>query len=525
MKHFFLFLLICCFAVISVQGQVSGNKDNKPASPPNCSCKDPVAWFDNDNKYGKKPLNDQKDIILDFRARALGIPKRLKIRKGDYIRVKVVNYNPFVYKVNVDNRDSSVAQPNDAGFLGMFLSPDKFSSSVANLINPLTIGTPPKEINIIKATDKQVNVFTSEWGSAEGKQLVYDKSNKIVKIDTGEIIRPLLKNYNDDAKAKKTKIQQLRKDVESKFEDLSKEYAKLQSLYLESSCLYEPEIREKASSYQSSLKSFSEQSRSISQELTDSATQFKINMADFMNYTNSRPWYKVRYAFIDTFYKMAAAELMLIDTSISPKKINEMYAGFIKLTQNSSCYTSLPIYISNEVKVFTISLKPVDEKGNLPAYQTSFAIPDYQSRVWGVSGGIFVTGLHNDIYSNRRRESLTDTFNLVADKQGKLQLGVNALAYMGWQIRNEKPDYLGVSFGAGMSLESKLKPRVLLGLSFITGEKNRISFTAGLAGGYVTVLSDAFTTTANYTKPAENYQKDVMKMSGFLSINYSFLSK
>jgi hypothetical protein len=160
----------------------------------------------------------------------------------------------------------------------------------------------------------------------------------------------------------------------------------------------------------------------------------------------------------------------------------------------------------------------------LPAYQTSFAIPDYQYRVWGVSGGIFVSGLHNDIYSNRRKENDT-TFNLVADKQGKLQVGVNALSYMAWQVQNNRPNYIGVSFGAGMSLESKLKPRVLLGISYITGEKNRINFSAGFVGGYVSVLSDAFSTTVNYAKPAENYQKDILKGNGFISINYSFLSK
>jgi hypothetical protein len=259
-------------------------------------------------------------------------------------------------------------------------------------------------------------------------------------------------------------------------------------------------------------------------ELSDSATQFKFNLAEYVNYINSHAWYKIRYNFIDTFYKISNTELANIDTAISTKKINEMYAGLIKLTQNTICYTSLPIYISNDVKVFTVSLRPVDDKSNLPAYQTSFAIPDYQYRVWGVSGGIFVSGLHNDIYSNRRKENDT-TFNLVADKQGKLQVGVNALSYMAWQVQNNRPNYIGVSFGAGMSLESKLKPRVLLGISYITGEKNRINFSAGFVGGYVSVLSDAFSTTVNYAKPAENYQKDILKGNGFISINYSFLSK
>ena len=247
-------------------------------------------------------------------------------------------------------------------------------------------------------------------------------------------------------------------------------------------------------------------------------------MAKYIDCINLNPELKTKQAFIDSFYKLANAELASFDTAISSKKIDDMYTAFIKLSQNKPCYTSLPIYINNDVKIFTINLKPVDDKSNLPAYQTSFALPDYQYKIWGVSGGIFVNGLHNELYTNKRKENDT-TYNLVSEKQGKVQLGVNALAYIGWQIKETRPDYFGVCFGAGMSLESKAKPRVLLGVSFITGEKNRIGFSAGFTGGFVSKLSDAFSTTANYVKPAENYQKDVMKMSGFLSINYSFLSK
>lgn len=485
-----------------------------------CCCKDTAACFENDERYAKKPSDGNKDILLDFRAKKLGIPKGA-LKKGDYIRVKVINYNPLLYKVNVDNIDSSVTQPNDTGFLGMFLSPDKFSSAVANLISPLTTVTAPK---VAKNSTKGKAPFKETKDQTESYQSENVDSTKNRKKGPDEIVTPLLNRYINYDTIKKREILQLRKDAELKLEELSKEFAELQSMYLDCSKLIDTVIRRKANSYQIEFKELLMRSRAISQQLSDTTTQFKFNLAEYTGFINNNPWFKIRYAFIDTFYKIATAELANIDTAISHKKITEMYAAFIKLTQNSNCYTSLPIYINSDVKVFNISLKPVDEKSNLPVYQTSFVIPDYQKRVWGISGGINLTGLHNEIYSNRQKENDT-TYNLVKDKQGKVQLGVNALAYIGWQLKNSSPDYLGVSFGAGMSLESKPKPRVLLGISFIAGEKNRIGISAGFIGGFVSQLSDAFSTTVDYAKPAENYQKDIMKMSGFISINYSFLSK
>lgn len=76
-----------------------------------------------------------------------------------------------------------------------------------------------------------------------------------------------------------------------------------------------------------------------------------------------------------------------------------------------------------------------------------------------------------------------------------------------------------------MTIESKPKPRVLLDGSFITGEKNRVLFTHGVIGGPVSKLSNGYEAGAAYTKAATDFLKDVLGVSGFFSINYSFLCK
>ena len=521
-------LTACVFFSTQIYAQKNKPSEKKVTGSNDCCCKDTAACFEKDGTYIKQPANGSKDIILDFRARALGIPKAIMqkggIKKGDYIRVKVVNYNPFLYKVSVDNRDSSVSQPIDAGFLGMFLSPDKFSGAVAGLIS--TVGTAPPSVQppkINAAITEKVSYLNKNGFSPRMPMVLKDiNDNLLLVLSDQDKVKINLEDYIKHTDSTKNEIIALRKKIEEKFYDITAEYANLQKLYLDCNSLTLSAIQAMADSYSTSLKSYLKEARDISYDIYDHSRQFKFTLAPYKTIIDSNATFKIKYNFVDTFFKIAALEVTALDTSVSSKKISEMYAAFMKLAQNTTCYTSLPIYISNDVKVLSISLKPVDDKSNLPAYQTSFAIPDYQYRIWGVSGGIYVCGLKNEIYTNKR---ISDTsFNLIAEKQNKIQIGVNALAYIGWRVF-PKSNYLGACFGAGMSLESKPKPRILFGASFITGEKNRVSFSAGLVAGYVNMLSGGFSTTIPYTKPAENYQRDFLKASGFLSINYSFLSK
>ncbi len=518
-----LLVLMIILHASAQKGKEPAGKSKTGESP--CCCKDIDPCFKDDPFYKTLPPDNTKDIVLDFRARALGIPKNLKIRKGDFIRIRVTNYNPLLYRVSVDNKDSSVAQPVDAGFLGMFLSPDKFTSAIGNLIN--TVGTPPP-VEVEEKKEAPIfyyGLMDFNLDKPAGKEKTPKKSSPKPKVNPDEKkVDSFLNNYLSETKQKKTDILGVRQAIEVQFSEISRTLATLKKLYLECPDLLEDTIKAKAGRFTDTLSKLRSRVKELSRQVFDSSREFKLNLSSYLPIVEGTAKYKARYTFIDSFFKLAAAELNGLDTSVSSRKIDEMYAAFIKLTQNTICFTSLPIYIGNDVKVLSIGLKPVEDNSNLPSYQTSFSIPDYQPMIWGVSGGIYICGLKNETFSNKRKENDT-TFNLVAEKQNKIQIGVNALAYMGWQVTPTRPNYLGICFGAGMSLESKSKPRVLLGGSFITGEKNRINVSAGLVAGYVTRLSDAFSTTANYTKPAESYQRDFLKTSVFFSINYSFISK
>src|SRR5260221_7619390 len=120
-------ILLIAFASLLATTTIA-QKQSKPAEKiieDSCCCKtEPSCIVD-----GKKIKTN--DIVLDFRSKDIGMPDAIKkIRKGEYVRVKVMNYNPYLYKVMINATDSSVAAPVDLSFLPKFLDPGNLSTFV-----------------------------------------------------------------------------------------------------------------------------------------------------------------------------------------------------------------------------------------------------------------------------------------------------------------------------------------------------------------------------------------------------------
>lgn len=266
-------------------------------------------------------------------------------------------------------------------------------------------------------------------------------------------------------------------------------------------------------------------------DATNNLNTYNVAGAPYMKLIAREPKLNAADELIRQFYKELAIKVAKIDSAINYKNMGDIIARLETAALLRSCYTSFPLQVTDDVKKINIEFKPRFDSLGLPAYNSQLLLPLVQHKIWGVSSGIHVSLLRNQGFVNKTipkvQTGADSVYVLTADGQGDVQMGINALAYVGWKGNrdNDKPNYWGISFGAGMSLESKPKPRVLLGGSFITGEKNRIVFTLGLIGGQVSKLSKGYEAGAAYTKPATDFLKDVMTIGGFFSINYSFLSK
>lgn len=481
-----------------------------------------------------------KDIVYDFKSKDIKLPNDWrKLKKGDWLRLKVMNYNPYLYKLVIDHKDSSVAAVNDGKLLGWFLDPANLGGIVANIVTkvkdvppmvePLSLYKQAANYEaVIDNRDEIMKVIQKEDPVADtvGKKIV-----KPTTEDSIEIVQLLQVDQRELIKAKNEAFDEQKNKIEKKLYDISRKFALLRTLYPDCNKFkYLIPIAE-IQQIETDMSSFRKKNSMLLDDATNNLNTYNVAGAPYMKLIAREPKLNAADELIRQFYKELAIKVAKIDSAINYKNMGDIIARLETAALLRSCYTSFPLQVTDDVKKINIEFKPRFDSLGLPAYNSQLLLPLVQHKIWGVSSGIHVSLLRNQGFVNKTipkvQTGADSVYVLTADGQGDVQMGINALAYVGWKGNrdNDKPNYWGISFGAGMSLESKPKPRVLLGGSFITGEKNRIVFTLGLIGGQVSKLSKGYEAGAAYTKPATDFLKDVMTIGGFFSINYSFLSK
>lgn len=462
------------------------------------------------NSEGQK----NKTYTVDFKN--IGFiteSQNINLKKRDWVRLSVTNYNPFLYKIEIEGRDSSIPQPVDLGFLSLLASPDKLTgivSGFSGLIDPaITTTTAPskqkKDFNLFSLDISDYDPDTKAKAKAKGINRVIGLQNILKEIDSSITVRlygiETLRMKINDTLYEISELDEVTRKLNPIFKDLTKDDSTIK-------------------------KTFKSYRANIFQQKMEVGKEFKIyktKTAPFKDIINANASLKTACTFIDSFYNTSVLVLNEIDTVVSYKTLSEITKTLQIIGQHSSTYHSLPMQLLDDTKKLKLKMSPRDEQTALPSYETEFVVTGIQKKIWGAGAGIFFSGLHNDNYSFKKQG--TDTaFSLVADGQGKAQIGVNTMAYFGEQV-GKKANYLGPTFGAGFSIEKNIKPRILMGLIYITGESNRVMISAGAVGGQVSVLSSVYDTKDSYKAPVANYQKDMLKVSGFLSINYSFVNK
>jgi hypothetical protein len=175
----------------------------------------------------------------------------------------------------------------------------------------------------------------------------------------------------------------------------------------------------------------------------------------------------------------------------------------------------------------TEELHSADElKVTMPAAAREYHL-SYKYRTgkmfYGFSSGFFMDGLKDDLYSNKPTDpnNPATEYTLVKEKQelpGKF--GVMASVNAGRYVR--KSLFLQVFGGPGLSVETKLQPRLLMGVGFGSGEKNKFSFNTGAAIGQVKRLSGIVDPNISYAVPQTDIYYMANTVSWFVSVNYVF---
>ncbi|MEO6252732.1 MAG: hypothetical protein ABIO79_05475 [Ferruginibacter sp.] len=491
---------------------------------------------------------DVKSIAIDFKSKNIASKSVMRsVKKGDYVRVKVMNYNPMLYKVIINGTDSSVTTPVDGSILTSLFDPTGLTSIASTLIDKT--GTVPIASDAVKILyDREDKEFADDGVTPIKKKCnpsrricpivetecptkdSLDKKRKPIKVvDKDKCLEIFYTKVSTLILLETTDIVTLKKAIDKKLYEAIRKFSVQSELYPDCNSFKNAVTKDILSKLESEIEGFADVLNSRIEKMNIDLNDYARAIAPYKQVIEKNNSLVINDSLVKKFYAEALTVLSKYRGEVGYDKLAALMSKLEVLKLYSSCYVSLPMYVAQDVKKIDVQLIARVDSIGLPNYNTTLFLPPVQQKVWGVSSGLFVTCLKNEAYGlrtfTRTTGGVTDTLHVIESEKGdNVQIGANALAYMGWRI-GSGANYLGASFGAGLSLESKPKPRVLFGISFITGEKNRIMVSIGGVGGYVKQKSSRFNTTTEYSQMPVDYMRDAMDFHGFLSLNYSFLSK
>ena len=470
-------------------------------------------------------------ITLDFKTKNIAFPKKANdLKKGSAIRVRVVNYNPYLYNIVVNNVDSTNYAFTDGKLLGWFLDPSNLGTIAANI--PALSITPSIQSAVSKFSPQEIYTFNSTIKSRASDSTA-KKISKFLELSStipkfsDELTNSLLL-YRNKTIASYFSIDSLTKQISDALYGYSRMSSFLSTKYPQ--CSMFTGINDSITKMENGFSNLRDVAAQKKKGLINDKNEYMFEtfpqVLDVLKKDKDNSEVRTADSLIRLFYTQAEIFITKIDSTLSYKTQKQFIDAIEPLQLLSSCYTSFPIFYTDDFKKISIEVKPWKDSLRLTSYKTEFTLPFQPRTIWGVSGGIYGSSLHNKGYSLLATPVGTDTtYSLKEDGVGNGEFGISALAYVGFRI-NTSSLYIGPSFGAGMTIENKPNPRILLGLSIISGTKNRITVSLGLNAGYVQRLSSIYENNMTNLKPKPiNYMKDVISSGVFLSINYSFLSK
>lgn len=471
-------------------------------------------------------------IVFDFKSKAIQFPERKKnLKRGDAIWVKVKDYNPYLYQVIINNTDSTVYAFGNSDALSWFLDPSNLSTLAGNIssldVSPLL--SPSQEISVEQAgkavtlpLSKTEHLLNSLFKSSQESVTI----SKIKDEDIVPSIEEKLKQHQNISARLYSEIISIRE----KLEETLYEFSRLPSFLWE--ILPKEEqftgITDRIKSIETGFGKLRKQVADVKTSVATANNLYNSEVLPFITdtYRNSHHDVRVGDSLIRKFYAEANVFVEKMETSSGYAQQKKYIDALKPLQLLSTTYLSAPLFYTADLKKFTIDIKAWSDSTKLPAFSTSFQYPWSQKNIWGVSGGIYMSGLHSNGYSAEAVVNNVDTsYNLIPDNPGKFEFGINALAYMGWRINEKNPWYMGGTFGTGFSIENKPKPRVFLGASALFGEKSKVILSLGACLGYVQRLSSLYENNHTNISVHEKYMKDEIKCNFFFSMNYSFLSR
>lgn len=468
----------------------------------------------------------QNSIEIDFKTKAIksNIPLD-NFKTGDFYNLKIVNFNPYLYNVEISKKDSIVPINEMPELIDIF-NISKLNSMVANLSEIIgktsgliNLNKRRFAINNSKFTEPNEIIDLIVCRNSIFNKLSKNNSNVLSKNDSIQIIDSIMISAFNNYKYLKKQVYNIRNNIEQFTYNHSKDIFKKSILIPDSNTLAE------INNVPLNIKTLENNFLQIKKSVQDN---FEQNQTIYFNYLKLSLEYgtiiskdtilKKFNLMINNFNDSLIKTQTFIDTAFNYKVFVKIVSNSLNTNVSDFSYCSLPLQIAEDCNTLEISIIPIDKSKNLQSYNTKIIFPLKQKYFFGFSTGFYVSLLNNEVYSNKAIASTDTTYMLIKEDIGKFEGGVTAQFNIGTSIFKNIP--VNIGFGTGLTIANKPQPRLFLGGGIALGKRNKVIANIGIIAGYVNKLSNAFDINSKYSNAQNDVLISKMEWKPFISVSY-----
>lgn len=422
------------------------------------------------------------------------------IKRGDFYQIKINGLNQNLFKVSINSIDTSLSKPQSTPTFGNF-NLDALSKAIAGI------------------SSSNISITQSEDWKAFLKTISNTKSlfpDPIITVNSTIVDR--MGDEKHILSKAKLSVENLAERIDNfKLEVYKHRLNSLKTTKTTNSFGFEQALIDLDSIRQdiSTLKAQKTKDKNLYEAF--SATN-KVAIAKVKELESNDKLIKESYEKLLTSLTQALE-------SISADKANELLSSIVFIENNAdNTYTSLPIQYMGEQTKVQIAITPRDEKYNLQNYSTQIVFPDKIKSYVVVGVSFYGSSLYDKSYSTIK-SALSDStysYSFKEENIGEAELGIAALLRYGTKVNDANNFGVHGSFGAGVQLSNKIKPRMLLGGGFTIGDKHMLAFDFGGIAGYVDRLSSTVDLTQSYGENPESIVISKLDVGLFLSFGYTY---
>lgn len=445
------------------------------------------------------------DIKIDFSNRTISPIPEIKV--GDYYRIEINNINQNLYKVSLNTKDSLTLKKLETPTFGN-VKIDELSSLVANLTS-ITSSAQDKAESVNKDVNSIFDFDISQYLAKNNEKLITKRINSEKK---------LLSNYLAQQQAIISDIDKLKYSV-----------AKLQLYYFDDTNVISNNGFNLSTAI-TDIQNYRQGIDALKNTIKASKSKYvDVFYKTYVDDINKKQEFKVADKSIKESYNKFETALNKVFESINSENAISLLKSIVFLKDKTLKYVSLPIQFNGDKASIKLKFEPKKEDFNLQTFEMPLLFPAKEDNYWSIGVSFFGSSLHSERFSSIS-EPVTDStqvYRLVEEEKQKNEIGIATLLRFGTKFKAyPKDDAKKLGFhgtiGPGISIEEKIKPRLLLGAGFSYGSKHNIALDFGLVLGYVDRKSNAFNLEETYLEKPTDITVSRLSVGGFISIGYLF---